>query len=96
MNNMQYVFNSVATTTADVSEFFRNNDPETTFGHVVSMGTTTEKEIVKTTRAYDSKIVGVISEDGTRMGDNENSNRINDPNYKNVCLLGQLRTFVSL
>ncbi|MCL5435283.1 MAG: site-specific integrase [Patescibacteria group bacterium] len=83
--------------TGDFSEFFKNSDPTLTTGQVVSVDSSTSRAVIKTTKAYDNGIVGVIARpgEGTQNNNNQDGTRENDPNYKNVSLLGQTPVVVS-
>lgn len=81
--------------TGDYSEYFRVTDKSFAIGEVVAIDPESSNGVRRARPSDTDKIVGIISQYGTRNNDNPEGSRANDPDYVNVGLLGQVPVLVT-
>ncbi len=81
---------------ADYSEFFKTIDPSLGVGEVVAVDPENANSVRRARPSDISRTVGVVSIGGTKYNDNNKGNRVDDPEYINVGMLGQVPVLVTL
>lgn len=80
---------------ADYSEYFNTTDQTLGVGEVVAIDPNNANGVRRARPSDASKTVGVVSIAGTRMNDNRQGNKQDDPNFVNVGMLGQVPVLIS-
>lgn len=80
---------------ADYAEYFYTNDTDLNAGEAVCLDNAVENSVKRCTDSADQKLIGIISNNASIVGNGGGTERDNDPHYKVVGMLGQITGNIS-
>jgi len=81
--------------TGDYSEFFRNSDNTMSVGEVVALNPDLANGVRRARPSDAAVLVGVVSQYGTQNNDDPTGERLNNKDYVNVGMLGQVPVLIT-